>query len=53
MGLIVVVQVLMIYFGGVILRCYGLTLTEWGFVLALAFTIVPVDLVRKAIVGKA
>ena len=52
MGLIVVVQVLMIYFGGVILRCYGLTLTEWGFVLALAFTIVPVDLVRKAIVGK-
>ena len=52
MGIIVVVQVLMSYFGGVILRCYGLTGTEWLFVLALAFTIVPVDLVRKALVGR-
>lgn len=52
MGLIVVVQVIMTYFGGVILRCFGLTLTEWAFVLAMAFTIIPVDLVRKAIVNK-
>ena len=53
MGLIVVVQVLMTYFGDVILRCYGLTLTEWAFVLALAFTIVPIDLLRKMFVGRA
>lgn len=51
-ALIVVVQVVMTYFGGVIFRCYGLTLAEWGFVLVLAFTIVPVDLVRKLIVNK-
>jgi calcium-translocating P-type ATPase len=47
--LIVVVQVLMTYFGGVILRCYGLTLNEWVFVVAAAFIIVPVDLLRKAL----
>ena len=51
MGLIVVVQVGMTYLGGVILRCFGLTLTEWAFVLAMAFTIIPVDLLRKAVVG--
>lgn len=51
MGLIVVVQVIMTYFGGVILRCFGLTVNEWIFVIAMAFTIIPVDLVRKAIVG--
>ena len=51
MALIVVVQVIMTYFGGVILRCFGLTLTEWAFVIAMAFTIIPVDLLRKAVVG--
>ena len=47
--LIVVVQISMTYFGGEILRCYGLTATEWLFVVVLAFTIVPVDLIRKLI----
>ena len=51
MGLIVVVQVIMTYFGGAILRCYGLTMTEWAFVIAMAFIIIPVDLIRKAIFG--
>ena len=51
MALIVVVQVIMTYFGGAILRCYGLNATEWLFVIAMAFIIIPVDLVRKAIVG--
>ena len=53
MALIVVVQVIMTYFGDVILRCYGLTASEWVFVLVMAFTIIPVDLIRKAIVGKS
>ncbi len=53
MGLIVVVQVIMTYFGGVILRCFGLTLTEWAFVIGMAFTIIPVDLIRKAVVGSS
>lgn len=47
LALIVIVQVLMTYFGGVIFRCYGLTANEWVFVILLAFTIIPVDLVRK------
>ena len=51
MALIVVVQVIMTYFGGAILRCYGLTASEWAFVIAMAFTIIPVDIVRKLIVG--
>ena len=51
MGLIVVVQVIMTYFGGVILRCFGLNAEEWLFVIAMAFIIIPVDLIRKAIVG--
>ena len=51
MGIIVVVQVIMTYFGDVILRCFGLTASEWIFVIAMAITIIPVDLVRKAIVG--
>ena len=51
MGLIVVVQIAMTYLGGVILRCFGLTGIEWAFVVGMAFTIIPVDLIRKAVVG--
>ena len=51
MALIVVVQVIMTYWGDVILRCFGLTAGEWIFVIAMAITIIPVDLIRKAIVG--
>ena len=53
MALIVVVQVIMTYLGGVILRCFGLTMSEWAFVIAMAFTIIPIDLIRKAIVGSS
>ncbi|WP_347559900.1 cation-translocating P-type ATPase [Clostridium sp. AM58-1XD] len=50
--LIIVVQVLMADFGGDVLRCYGLAPKEWVIVTVLAFTIIPVDLIRKLIVGK-
>ncbi len=56
MGMIALVQVAMTYLGGVILRCYGLNAKEWIFVLVLAVTIIPVDLLRKMIfkrMGKA
>ncbi len=49
MGLIVVVQVIMTYCGGVILRCFGLNAGEWLFVLVMAVTIIPLDLVRKLV----
>jgi magnesium-transporting ATPase (P-type) len=52
-ALIVTVQVLMTYLGGVILRCYGLTLNEWSVVLAMSFIIIPVDIIRKAFVRNA
>ena len=48
-GLIVIIQILMTYFGGAILRSYGLTLKEWIVVIILAFTIIPVDIIRKKI----
>jgi len=53
MGLIVVVQVIMTYLGGVILRCFGLTISEWAFVIAMAFTIIPIDLIRKTVVSSS
>lgn len=47
--LIVVVQIVMADFGGEVLRCYGLTIREWIVVTILAFTMIPVDLIRKAV----
>ena len=51
--LIAIIQVVLVYVGGTIFRCYGLNLIEWGIVLAAAFTIIPVDLIRKAICGES
>ena len=50
--LIVIVQVIMTYLGGAVLNCYGLTLKEWAAVIIMAFTIIPVDIIRKKIVIK-
>lgn len=52
MGIITIVQILMTYLGGEILGGYGLNVREWTFVLICAILIIPVDLIRKAIVGK-
>lgn len=49
-ALIVVVQVIMTYLGGVVLRCYGLTLNEWLVIFAMSILIIPVDMIRKVIV---
>jgi magnesium-transporting ATPase (P-type) len=48
-ALIAVVQAALVYLGGVIFDCYGLEPAEWGFVLILAVTIIPVDMIRKAV----
>ena len=50
LSIIVVVQVLMTYFGNVIFNGWGLNWKEWLVVVALAFSVIPVDLLRKAIV---
>ncbi len=50
-GIIAAVQVVMAYVGGSILGGYGLVLNEWLLILGMAITIIPVDLIRKAIAG--
>lgn len=52
MGMIAVVQVIMVYAGGAVMHCYGLTGSEWLYVLAAAFLVIPVDLIRKVIFRK-
>ncbi len=51
LGIIVVVQVGMTYLGGAVMSCYGLTATQWLVIIGLALTIIPVDIIRKLIVG--
>nr|MCS5545549.1 cation-translocating P-type ATPase [SAR324 cluster bacterium] len=45
--LVFLLQTSFTYFGGEVLRTVGLTLKEWGYVLAFACTIIPLDLARK------
>ncbi len=45
--LIFLMQTTFTYYGGEVLRTVGLTLQEWGYVLAFAFIIIPLDLTRK------
>ena len=44
---ITLAQIFLIYNGGALFRTYGLTLNELIFVIALAFTVIPLDLIRK------
>ena len=43
------IQIVMTYFGGHILRSYGLTFEEWLIIILLAVTIIPIDMLRKKI----
>lgn len=49
MSCIAVAQIMMTYYGGSILRTAGLNPKEWIFVLTMAMTIFPIDLLRKLI----
>ena len=51
-GLIVIVQIYLIYHGGDLFRTYGLTLKEFLLVLLLSFSVIPVDLLRKIYIKK-
>ncbi len=48
MGLVCIIQILLLYFGGSAFRTYGLTLKELLIVLSLSFTVIPFDLMRKS-----
>jgi calcium-translocating P-type ATPase len=44
---IIIVQIYLIYYGGTLFRVVGLSLYEFWFVIALSFTVIPVDWTRK------
>lgn len=46
-SMIVIVQVIMTYLGGDVLRCYGLTINQWILITKLALTVLALDIVRK------
>lgn len=48
-SLILIIQVLMTQFGGKVMHCYGLTPLQWAHVVAIAFLIIPIDIIRKKI----
>lgn len=49
---IFVVQIIMTYFGGEILRTAGLRINEWLIITGLAVVIIPIDLIRKGLRNK-
>lgn len=46
---IVLIQILLIYYGGTIFRTTGLTLYEFEIMIIIAFSIIPADFIRKLI----
>lgn len=51
-SLIILVQLYLIYYGGDLFRTYGLTIKELGFVICLAFSVIPFDWLRKMLSKK-
>lgn len=51
--LIVIVQVVLLYFGGNTFRTYGLTPKEFLIMISFAFTVLPVDIIRKVVMRKS
>jgi len=49
---IVIVQILLIYYGGSVFRTSGLSLFEFEIMILFAFTVIPFDFVRKLILKK-
>lgn len=46
-GLIFIVQLYLIYFGGSLFRTYGINMLEFIIVLLLSLTVIPFDMIRK------
>ena len=49
---IIIVQIILIYYGGNLFRTYGLTIKELIITILLAFTVIPVDWIRKLYLRK-
>jgi magnesium-transporting ATPase (P-type) len=50
-GLIAVIQIALVYVGGAVFDCYGLTPAEFAIIACSALLIVPVDLARKTLLS--
>lgn len=51
-GIVLVLQILITYIGGDIFRTYGLSITQWLFVLGLSILVIPLDMIRKFFIKK-
>ena len=51
MGVIVIVQAALTLVGGELFSCTPITVKNWLVIIAMAFTIIPVDMIRKVIVN--
>ena len=49
---IIITQILLIYYGGNLFRTSGLTLKEFEVMVLLAFTVIPVDWIRKLVLKR-
>jgi len=52
MGIIAIIQVILIYFGGTVFRTVRLSLPDLIIIAGIAFTIIPIDSVRKYILNR-
>ncbi len=50
--LIIIVQICLLYFGGSTFRTFGLNIKEFIIMLLFAFTVLPVDIIRKLVMKK-
>lgn len=49
-SLILIIQVLMVYFGGTVMHCYGLNLEQWLHIIVISSLIIPLDMIRKILI---
>lgn len=49
---ITIVQIYLIYYGGELFRAFGLTIKELEITILIAFSVIPIDLIRKIIIKK-
>lgn len=50
--LILAVQIFMTEFGGKVMHCYGLNITQWLLIICLGFLVITIDLIRKTFIKK-
>ena len=52
MGLVTIIQILILYFGGPVFRTIKLDINDLIIIIILAFTVIPTDMIRKFILSR-